>query len=378
MKRAIYAASLDPITFGHIDIIERAVQIFDELVVAIGANPDKKYTFSLEERVDMARHSLAHIHNVRVTSFSGLLVDFAYEQRVDAIVKGVRDVKDFSYEQLLHQVGVSQKLGIETILLFARKDLEHVSSSVVKAIQKEQGFIHEYVPLCVKQRLEEKMSGQYMIGITGEIGAGKSYVGNLLVEVGKEKGIEVHNVEMDMIGHRILGELMDPVYVDLRAEIAETFGREVLKTDGFIDRKVLGEIVFNNPEKMKRLNKLMYTPLLARLRREIYGKKGMVLLNAALLVEFGLMHLCNNNFIFIKTDKDVQMQRLRKRGLSDDQIRHRLNSQYGEEEKRLACENALAGSSGKCIVIDNSKSKEGMKQDCWEIFRMFGIDKEAK
>lgn len=159
MKRAIYAASLDPITFGHIDIIERAVQMFDELVVAIGANPDKKYMFSLEERVDMARYSLAHIHNVRVTSFSGLLVDFAYEQRADAIVKGVRDVKDFSYEQLLHQVGVSQKLGIETILLFARKDLEHVSSSVVKAIQKEQGFIHEYVPLCVKQRLEERMSG---------------------------------------------------------------------------------------------------------------------------------------------------------------------------------------------------------------------------
>lgn len=373
LRKGIYAASLDPITFGHVDIIERAAKMFDVLIVAIGVNPDKKYLFSLNDRVFMAMHALNHIPNVSVTFFNGLLIDFAYEQKAQAIVKGIRDTKDFSYEQLLHQVGVSQKLGIETVALFARKDLEHVSSSVVKAIQREQGFIHEYVPLHVKQRLEEKMSEQYIIGITGEIGAGKSYVGNLIVEFGQENGVQVHNIEMDAIGHRILGELMDPVYVDLRAEIAETFGKEVLKSDGFMDRKVLGEIVFNEPEKMKQLNKLMYTPLLTRLRREIYGKKGVILLNAALLAELGLTHLCNNNFIFVKTDKDTQMQRLRERGLSDEQIKRRLESQYSGEEKIATCRDALEGFYGKCIVVDNGKSKERVMLDCKEIFKIFGI-----
>ncbi len=373
MERGIYAASLDPITLGHIDVAKRASKMFKELIVAIGSNPDKKYMFSLEERIDMARHSLMSIPNIRVTSFAGLLIDFAYEQKADAIVKGVRDDTDFTYEQLLHQVGLSQKLGIETIPLFANNDLKHISSSVVKAIQKEQGCIDGYVPLYVKQRLEAKISGQYIIGITGEIGAGKSYVGNLLVEFGKEKNIQIHNIEMDMIGHRILGELTDPVYVELRAEIAEMFGKEVLKSGGFIDRKVLGEIVFNNPEKMKQLNKLMYTPLITRLRREIYGKKGVILLNAALLAELGLTNLCNNNFIFVKTDKDVQMRRLRERGLSDEQINRRLESQYSGEEKMMACKNALNGSYGQCIVVDNSKSKESMMLDCKEVFRIFGI-----
>lgn len=384
MRKGIYAASLDPITFGHINIIERALRMFDELIVAIGINPDKKYMFSLEERIDMAQKSLEHIPNVKVVAFNGLLVDFAYEQKADAIIKGVRDTKDFSYEQLLHQVGESQRLGIETILLFAKKDLEHVSSSVVKAIQKEQGFIHEYVPLYVKQRLEERISGQYIVGLTGVIGAGKSYIGNLLVELGGEIGIEAHNIELDNIGHQILGELTEPVYVELREKIAETFGREVMKADGFIDRKVLGEIVFKNPPKMEELNKLMYTPLLMRLRRELYGKRGIMILNAALLVELRLMHLCNNNVVIVKVDKFNQEKRLRARSLRQEQINHRLSSQYDQEKKEELCRNEIfASGQGGCRNIVNGYNRDndsirGQIRGCLVDFvKYFGI-KEVK
>lgn len=383
MERGIYAASLDPITLGHIDVAKRASKMFKELIVAIGSNPDKKYMFSLEERIDMARHSLMSIPNIRVTSFNGLLIDFAYEQKADAIVKGVRDDTDFAYEQLLHQVGLSQKLGIETIPLFANNELKHISSSVVKAIQKEQGRIDGYVPLYVKQRLEAKISGQYIIGITGEIGAGKSYLGNLLVDLGREKGIEVHNIEMDMIGHRILGELTDPIYVDIREKIAEMFGKEVLKDDGFIDRRILGEMVFNDPEKMKQLNDLMFTPMLTRLRREIYGKKGIILLNAALLVEFGLMNLCNNNVVMVKIGYiDTQISRLRDRGLSVDQISHRLNSQYKEDKKEELCRDKILYSrQGKYIAINNSDEldvKNQASKGLDELIAYFGINKEAR
>ena len=187
MKRAIYAFSGDPITYGHIDIIKRALKGFDEIVVAIGVNPDKKYMFSLDERKEMAEKSLAGIPSTKVVSFEGLLVDYAYENDIPVIIKGIRDQVDTDYEKIIHQVGESQELDIETYILFARPELSHISSSTVKAIQKEHGRIEKYVPLYVKQCLEAKMSGQYIVGITGEIGAGKSYVSEKFIQLGKER-----------------------------------------------------------------------------------------------------------------------------------------------------------------------------------------------
>jgi len=118
MTRALYALSGDPITHGHLDIIQRAAKAFDQLIVAIGINQLKNYLFSLEEREEMARRSLANLKNVKVSSFTGLLVDFAYENNVDVIVKGVRSNQDFEYEHNLHLMSESQRLGIDTFLLF--------------------------------------------------------------------------------------------------------------------------------------------------------------------------------------------------------------------------------------------------------------------
>jgi len=185
MEKAIYALSADPITYGHIDIVERAADIFDEVLVRIGVNADKNYMFSEEERVEMARKALEGLPNVNVDSFRGLLVDYAYEQGVDTIVKGVRNDADRSYEDTLIKIGKTQQPSIETKLLEARPELAHISSSAVKAIQKEQGLIHEYVPLHVKQGLEARVSGQYIVGVSGEIGCGKSYVGKRFEELGE-------------------------------------------------------------------------------------------------------------------------------------------------------------------------------------------------
>lgn len=162
----------------------------------------------------MAKWSLQDIANVEVLSFSGLLVDYAYEKAVSVIVKGVRNPEDFNYENILHQVGESQKLGIDTHILFAKPQLAHISSGAVKEIQRNQGAIHDYVPLFVKQKLEMKVSNQFIIGVTGEMGSGKSYVSNMLQEY--KSDIPIHNIELDNIGHQILGELTDPVYVNVR------------------------------------------------------------------------------------------------------------------------------------------------------------------
>ena len=359
MTNAIYAFSGDPITYGHIDIIKRASEVFDEIIVAIGTNPGKKYMFSLEERKKMATNSLANISNATVVSFQGLLVDYAYEHGISIIVKGVRNSADFDYENILHQIGESQKLGIDTVILFAKPELAHISSSTAKALQKEQGIIHEFVPLYVKQYLEAQMSGQFIIGVTGEIGVGKSYVIKKFEELGKEKGIPVYNIELDEIGHQILGDLLEPKYKEIRETIAGVFGEKVKHPDGKIDRKSLGEIVFSDAKQLEKLNKIMYTPLIVRLRRELYGKKGLILFNAALIAESNMTYLCNNNLVLVKSDEQSQQKRLAERNLAPEQIKRRLASQYSFKQKKEKLEKFVKKERhGKIWVVENSDSSD--------------------
>ncbi|MFO1430716.1 MAG: pantetheine-phosphate adenylyltransferase [Candidatus Competibacteraceae bacterium] len=334
MAKALYAFSGDPITYGHLNIIQRAARAFDELMVGIGINPSKKYMFSLEERTRMAKEAVAALDNVRVVSFKGLLVSYAYEQGIQVLVKGVRDSKDFDYEMLLYQAGESQKLGIDTHLLPARQDLIHVSSSVVKSILIEQGEVHTYVPIHVQQALYERMLGQYIVGITGETGVGKSYIGGLFESWGRAHAVPVHHIELDHIANQILTELDDPVYKALRLKIAAEFGYELIDSKGAIDKKVLGEIVFKDPELLHRLNAIMDLPLSVRLKREMYGKRGIILINAGLIAESDMTYLCNNNIILVTAARDIQRERLRRKQLTDKQIERRLHSQYSAEQKQ--------------------------------------------
>lgn len=355
MSKAIYAFSGDPITYGHVDVVRRAAKIFDQVIVAIGVNPDKSYMFSLEERTAMAKHSLRQLKNVKVISFTGMLVDFAYEQGAEVIVKGVRDTKDFEYERYLNQLGESQKLGMETVLLFADPQLAHISSSSVKAIQKEQGLIHDYVPMMVKSKLEKKMSKQMIVSVTGEIGVGKSFVCQKLVEFGKQKNLEVHHIELDHLAHDIYETLTDQGYEKVRQQLTEEFGNEIKNNDGTINRKVLGEIVFNDQSKLDELNKIMYTPILVRLRRELYGKKGLILLNAALIAESDMAYLSNNNVILVKADEKIQKQRLKDRDLTPEQIKTRLASQYDFAKKKQELEKIIKrDGQGKLWVVTSN------------------------
>jgi pantetheine-phosphate adenylyltransferase/dephospho-CoA kinase len=357
MTKAIYAFSGDPITYGHIDVVKRASRVFDEVWVAIGSNPDKKYLFSLEERERMARNSLEDIPNVKVVSFSGTLVDFAYENSIDLVVKGIRDSKDFDYEVALHKIGESQKLGIDTFLVPASQDKAHISSSAVKALQLEQGLVQDYVPIFVKQKLEEKISGQYFVGVTGEIGVGKSFVANGLRKTSLGNGMGCHHIELDDIGHDILGKFEEPLYKRIREKIALEFGDGVLEENGFIDRVKLGKVVFEDQGKLQQLNSIMHKAILMRLRREVYGKKGIILLSAALFAEVSITYLCNNNLILVYADEDTQKQRLESKGYDTSQIERRLTSQFDFERKKEVLEQRIRDDRvGHIWQVDNSQN----------------------
>ena len=340
MKKGIYAFSGDPITYGHLHVIERAVPLYERLYVAIGVNPDKQYLFSLEERVDMARHVLAHLPTVEVCSFRGLLVDFAYERCIDEVVRGLRDHTDLQYEMQVKAINESQRLGVSTVFIPCDDSKAHISSSAVKALQREQGLIHEYVPLYVKQKLEEKISGQFIVGLTGSIATGKSRFAAALGAEASRRGIECHHLDLDRMVHYILGPSVEPRYRLCRAQLIERFGTEIALPDGAINRRRLGQIVFGDAAQMRRLDEVIYEPIMLKLRRELYGLRGLILLEAALLADKNYLYLCNNNVIVVTARPEVQIRRLLSRDESDprgpltrEQAQRRIASQWSNEEK---------------------------------------------
>ena len=155
MKIAIYPGSFDPITYGHIDIIERATRLADRVIVAVLNNSDKKHLFSVKDRVDMIKDSVKSYDNVEVDSFDGLLVDYAKEKKANMIIRGLRAVTDFEYELQLAQTNRELYSGVDTIFLLTNIQYSYLSSSIVKQIAKEKGDIRKFVTPYVISMLEE-------------------------------------------------------------------------------------------------------------------------------------------------------------------------------------------------------------------------------
>ena len=153
--KAIYPGTFDPVTNGHLDVIERAAAVFGELVVAVAINLDKNPTFDTEERVAMIRESCGHLSNVEVISFPGLLVDLATTIGAQVIVKGLRAVSDFEYEFQMAQMNRKLNPNVETVLLPTASNYAFLSSSLVKQIARLGADVSDVVPPPVMRRLQE-------------------------------------------------------------------------------------------------------------------------------------------------------------------------------------------------------------------------------
>ena len=156
MKKAIYPGSFDPLTFGHIDMIERASKIVDHLVVGVLHNIAKNSLFSLEERVSMIKEMTKDLPNVSVTSFDGLLVDHMHEIGANIIVRGLRAVTDYEYEIQIAQTNHVQDPEIETIFLTTNLKYSYLSSTIVKEFASYGGDISKFVPEQFIQRIYSK------------------------------------------------------------------------------------------------------------------------------------------------------------------------------------------------------------------------------
>ncbi len=157
--KAIYPGSFDPLTNGHLDLIARAAKIFDHLVVAILRNASKYPLFSVEERVAMLSEGIAEFNNVSVSTFDGLLVDFAREQRAQAVVRGIRAISDYEYEFQMALMNRRLSPDLETIFLMPDAKYSFVSSRLVKDVFRLGGSIDGLVPKFVVERLKDKSPG---------------------------------------------------------------------------------------------------------------------------------------------------------------------------------------------------------------------------
>lgn len=357
MTTAIYALSGDPITYGHIDIINRSSLAFDKLIVGLGVNPNKNYLLTPQERLKVAKQSLSHLKNVTVMFFEGLLVDFAFEQGATIIIRGIRNSSDVVDEQALDQINGSQ-MNIDTFLIFSRSQLAHISSSNVKSLQKENGLIHEYVPLPVKQILEKRISQQLIYGITGVMGSGKSYVADQLVSYSKKLNKQhpdnplVHNIELDKLAHEVY-DIDKPAYKNIRDQIYARFHT--------LERSKIGQIAFgseNSDEHVAFLNEIFRVPVMVLLRQAIRDKKGIILVNSALLVESNMLNICNNHVILVNAETSVRHARLSEfRKIDPVVAENRIKHMKTNKDKELDIKKASDSINfGNIISFDNTDS----------------------
>lgn len=156
MTIAIYPGSFDPVTYGHLDIIRRASEVFDKVIIGVLINHSKKPLFSVEERVEMIKKTTGDIPNIEVVSFGGLLVDFCERMGVNVIVRGIRAVSDFEYELMMAQTNKQLSSNIETMFLATNSKYSFLSSSTVRELALFDGDISQFVPPEVCNKIHEK------------------------------------------------------------------------------------------------------------------------------------------------------------------------------------------------------------------------------
>ena len=354
--------SADPITLGHIDLINKAALQCDSLVVAVMFNDEKigSYLFGLKKRVSLARSSIQHLcpeaNKITILGWNGLLVDLFLQQGCSLLFRGIRGVKDYEYEKRQMQYQELIEPGMADVASYITADpaLKEISSTSVKLFARHHISVAHMVPGVVQVALQGKLHDQYPVGITGRIGAGKSYVAQKLVEVYRSYGIEAHHLNVDSLIRELYREQTTGAQ-QVRDTLADWFGPEVLKPLGGdalpplvpefeVDRVALKEKIGQAPEEtlQKLLN--LTRPHVNRLMREwLKTRTGIILLEWARLVEDGMSSLVNHNVVVVDSpDRDSY---LNERGVSPEMAKGFESQQMTptQMEKELKALVALHG-----------------------------------
>lgn len=306
--RGLVALSADPVHFGHLDLLERAAAKCGELVVLV-ANNDRKlgsYAFTLDERTAMVERAARErgIGNVRVVGSSGLLVDVYLREGCDCLFRGVRNEKDIDFEE---EQAVLNRMILPTLEIdFIQADpkLKLVSSTMVKIFVQLQLDVDRFVPMFVKQALEERLLGQYRITVTGGIAVGKSWVAAELARLARDAGAQATHVNVDQLLRDLYDEPSNGAQ-QVRDKLASCLGDAILTPDRRgVDRKRLAEALFvSGAEGPRQFVTDLTMPHVARnYRAALAPLKGLVVVEWAQTAEMDMGAWTNNNVVVVGSE----------------------------------------------------------------------------
>lgn len=384
---ALYALSADPWTLGHSSVLDMAKERYKgRVLVGIANDPKKNYAFAQWERLRLAQKSLdVPAEDVRLVP--GSLAKYLLREDVPVLVRGIRNALDEAAETTLKFYYLSENPELSVDVMRADPDSRYaeISSSGVKECLKVGHDISNFVSSSVKQALESRIVRQYPVCVTGEMGAGKSTLSKKIADEARKFGIACTYVEYDSVAHEIYFSLTDPVYEKTRRKVAEAFGESVVTADGFIDREELARIIRDDKTKVNRLNEILRKPMLLRYGDIVAGKQGLILVDAALLVEFGLTHLGNHHAVVVTAPTETRVERVigryAKKGFakSREDVLKMFSLQMQTEEKVDKLEAVIAKEkNGSILTYDNGETEIDARKALFDILAKVDVFGELR
>lgn len=357
--RGILPLSADPVTYGHLDLIKRALEFCTELVVLVCQNDAKRgsYLFSLAERTALMERAVAfcQIPNVIVRASNSLLVDEMLVHGCDAIIRGIRDARDREEEERqMRYHGLIRPSAIENVVYIEASDawLE-VSSTMVKAFVRHDIDVSAWTPSFVQVALEERLCQRFRVGMTGGIATGKTWVCRALADELRGRGYPVTTISFDQLIRELYSE--NSVGAQrVRDELARLCGDDVLTDDRqHVDRKLLAERLFaeSTSAELRAQTQALTEPHVTRLfRTALHDVHGLVIIEWAQLAEMTMGATVHHQSVVVDMDADERRQNLSERGIDDAKMARMTRLQWPAERKAQMLAEAARGAGGGFVL----------------------------
>ena len=360
-RRGLFALSADPVHNGHLDIIKKASEQCDTLIIYVTFNDQKKgaYLLSVRARRRLIKAAIGGwLPNTTVITGDALLTDVFMEQGCDVLIRGIRNKTDLEYEK--GQVAYHDKFlpGISDKTLYLEGDPQFagISSSLIKSFAFHHIDVSPMVPLMAKAALEATLHKQCVIGITGQMATGKSWVAEKIVEATSLSGYPAFHLNFDDLVRELYDEDTPGAQI-VRDEIDKLFPGVLIEDGKKVDRaKLKAQIVKAEQDKLDAVHDLTKPHVFRLYRKHIKGKEGLILVEWAQLIENGLAPFVNNRVIIVDSPDLAAM--LAKRGVPADLVARFDRVQWDADKKALALETEIrAAGYGRVIRVTNRIGK---------------------